>query len=167
MPCILVGMDQKDIYAAPQRPRSSSTAAVACSCLVLLVGCICAVLPSFVLEVATLIVDSRSGMFNIAVFTPRAVFPSVVAKPRCSASWPVWVMLRDSRRHSFRAAEADPHGPDYSAVPCDSTVAVRFFVVDVPVVRVVQILRCRRGEDHDPNVPFLSAGPGCSASGRV
>ena len=52
------------------------------------------------------------------------------------------------RRHLFRSAEADPLGPGYSPDHRDSTVAVRFQVVDDPVVRVVQILRrCRRGED--------------------
>ena len=53
----------------------------------------------------------------------------------------------EGRRHSFRAAEADPDGPDYSADHTDSAVAVLFLLVGVPVVRVVQILRCRRGED--------------------
>ena len=66
--------------AARQRPRSSTTAAVACLCLVLLVGCICAVFLSFVgmsvmpgitdfavLEVATLVVDSSSGMYKIGI----------------------------------------------------------------------------------------------------
>ena len=110
MPCILVGMDQKDIHAAPQRPRSSSTAAVACSCLVSLVECICAVFPSFVLEVATLIVDSGSGMFIIAVFTPRAVFPSVVARPRCSASWPVCTR-KDSCCGMYKAGYAGCGAP--------------------------------------------------------
>ena len=44
-------------------------------------------------------------------------------------------------RHPFRAAEAVHHGPDYSADHRDSAVAVRFSVVDVPAVLVVQILR--------------------------
>ena len=41
------------------------------------------------------------------------------------------------RRHPFRGTEADPHGPDYSADHRDSPVAVRFQVVNVPVVQVV------------------------------
>ena len=44
-------------------------------------------------------------------------------------------MLRDSRRHSFRSADADPHGPDYSADHGDSPVAVRFQVVDALLCR--------------------------------
>ena len=47
------------------------------------------------------------------------------------------------RRHSFRSAEAVLHGPVYSADHRDSPVAVRFQVVNVPVMRVVQFLRCR------------------------
>ena len=35
-------------------------------------------------------------------------------------------MLRDSRQHPFRAADADPHGPDYSTDHRVSSVAVRF-----------------------------------------
>ena len=58
------------------------------------------------------------------------------------------------RRLPFRVAEADPHGPDYSADRRDSPVAVRFLV---PVVRVVQILRCRRGEDI--RAPTVAAQP--------
>ena len=42
------------------------------------------------------------------------------------------------RRHSFRSAEAVLHGPVYSADHRDSPVAIRFQVVDVPVMRVVQ-----------------------------
>ena len=54
----------------------------------------------------------------------------------------------DGRRHSLRSAEAEPHGPDYSADHRDSAVAARFSVVAVPAVLVVQILRCCRGEDR-------------------
>ena len=35
------------------------------------------------------------------------------------------------------------NGPDYSADHRDSAVAARFQVVDVPVMRVVQFLRCK------------------------
>ena len=44
-----------------------------------------------VLEVATLIVDSGSGTYKIgfAGFYASSYVPSVVARPRCSASWPV------------------------------------------------------------------------------
>ena len=119
MPCILVGMDQKDIYAAPQRPRSSSIPAVACSILLFLRLALCSLLSS-----------PGPDALHHGRYAPggQLVFEIVVDIP-------------------FRAAEADPHGPDYSAVPCDSTVAVRFLVIDVPVVRVVQILRCCRGKD--------------------
>ena len=41
------------------------------------------------------------------------------------------------RRHPFRGAEADPHRLDYSADHGDPPVAVRFLVVDAPVVQVV------------------------------
>ena len=43
----------------------------------------------------------------------------------------------DGRRLFFRAAETDFHGPDYSAAHGVSPVAVRFRVVDAPVVQVV------------------------------
>ena len=36
----------------------------------------------------------------------------------------------ECRRHSLRAAEADPQSPDCSALHRDSPVAVRFLVVD-------------------------------------
>ena len=42
----------------------------------------------------------------------------------------------------FRAANADPHGPDYSPDHRDSSVAVRSHVFDAPVVLVVCWLRC-------------------------
>ena len=41
------------------------------------------------------------------------------------------------RRHPLRSAEADPHGPVYSPDHRDSPVAVRFQMVDAPVVQVV------------------------------
>ena len=44
----------------------------------------------------------------------------------------------------FRSAEADPHGPDFPADHRDSPIAVRFPVVDAPIVRVVQFLLCCR-----------------------
>ena len=47
------------------------------------------------------------------------------------------VAVRPGRRHLFRSAEADPHGPGYSADHRDSPVAVRFSVVDSLVVQVV------------------------------
>ena len=40
------------------------------------------------------------------------------------------VAVRSGRRHPFRSAEADPHGPGNSADHRDSPVAVRFPVVD-------------------------------------
>ena len=43
----------------------------------------------------------------------------------------------DGRRHPFRTAETDLHGPDRSADHRDSPVAVRFQVVDTLVVQVV------------------------------
>ena len=46
-----------------------------------------------------------------------------------------------SRRHPLRSAEADPHGPVCSADHRDSSVAVRFQVVDDPVVLVVRFHR--------------------------
>ena len=39
-----------------------------------------------------------------------------------------------------RSPEEDPHGPVYSADHRDSPIAVRFQVVDAPVMRVVQFL---------------------------
>ena len=45
------------------------------------------------------------------------------------------------RRHPLRSAEADPHGPVCSADHRDSSVAVRFQVVDDPVVLVVRFHR--------------------------
>ena len=52
----------------------------------------------------------------------------------------------EGRRYSFRSAEAGPHGPDCSTDHRDSPVAVRFQVVDAPVVWVVQFLLCCRGD---------------------
>ena len=49
------------------------------------------------------------------------------------------------RRHSFRAADADPHGPVCSADHGDSTVAA-YFGGRCSCCRIVQILRCCRGE---------------------
>ena len=49
------------------------------------------------------------------------------------------VAVRPGRRHLFRSAEADPHGPGCSADHRDSTVAVRFSVADALVVQVVQV----------------------------
>ena len=37
----------------------------------------------------------------------------------------------ESRRRSLRVTETDPHGPDCSAFPLVSPVAVRFLVVDL------------------------------------
>ena len=45
------------------------------------------------------------------------------------------------RRHPLCSAEADPHGPDCSADHRDSSDAVRFQVVDDPVVQVVRFHR--------------------------
>ena len=45
------------------------------------------------------------------------------------------------RRHPLRSAEADPHGPVCSADHRDSSVAVRFHVVDDPDVLVVRFHR--------------------------
>ena len=60
----------------------------------------------------------------------------------------------EGRRHSFRAAEAVLHGPDhFTEIP----QLLFVLVVDVPVVRVVQILRCRGGEDiRSPTVTSRS-----------
>ena len=49
------------------------------------------------------------------------------------------VAVRPGRRHLFRSAEADPHGPGCLADHRDSPVAVRFSVVDALVVQVVQV----------------------------
>ena len=49
------------------------------------------------------------------------------------------------RRHSFRAADADPYGPVCSADHGDSTVAA-YFGGRCSCCRVVQVLRCCRGE---------------------
>ena len=45
------------------------------------------------------------------------------------------------RRHPFRAANADPHGPDYSADHRVSSVAVRSQVVDALVMQFVRFHR--------------------------
>ena len=135
----------------------------------------------------------------LLVFSARVEFPSVVCRPRCSASWPVSTRRTSSRssstmevawsrlvllgtihlvcvfplvcRHArekntfsrlwsrqcklsgsaavpqlqFIDAEAISHGPD-----CCRTKEIPQFVdkvADFPDVRVVQILRCRCGED--------------------
>ena len=71
-------------------------------------------------------------------FTLRGMFSFAVLKPRCSASWPVWTRrIFQGHLHSIRGAEAFSHGPECSVGHRDSAVAVRYSVVDVPVVRVV------------------------------
>ena len=62
------------------------------------------------------------------------------------------VAVHDSRRHPFRAANADPHGPDYSADHRVSTVAVLSWW-SMFLLAVVHILRCCLCEDsRDPTV---------------
>ena len=58
--------------------------------------------------------------------------------------WPC-SLLGPGRRHFFRAADADPHGPVCSADHGDSTVAADFGG-RCSCCQVVQILRCCRGE---------------------
>ena len=109
---------------------------------------------------------SRSTVMSVFVHLALFFFPS--SGPRCFASWPVrkrrtvarglWFRLQKTaespqlhfiagHRHPVRAAEADLHGPDYSADHRVSAVSRSYLLVDVPVMRVVQSLRCRRGED--------------------
>ena len=66
---------------------------------------------------------------------PGLMVQKTVARPQLQSI--------EGRRHS---AEAVPHGPVSSPDHRDSPVAVRFQVVDVPVVRVVQFLLCCRGD---------------------
>ena len=55
----------------------------------------------------------------------------------------------------FRSAEADPHGPGYSADHRDSPVAVRFPVVDAPCLQVdeVHFAVGRKAVLHGPDRP--------------
>ena len=81
------------------------------------------VLHSFMLPVQFL-----DKVLDVPIVVLRQVLRSMVQK----TVFPQLPSI-ESRRHSLRAAEADPHGPDCSADHRDSPVAVRFQVVGVPI----------------------------------
>ena len=190
LPGILVGMDQKDIYAATQRPlplpalyalgnpdflrTTGIWHPVRClSCQrntgnfgvfwefttrnyfygPLYLAVICAVYST---TRQSLVPSSPLGVQEYGFFWKTASgMLSVFSSPWFDSGYMLGVSLRgllfrlqktaDSwqlqfivgRRHPLRSAEADPHGPDCSADHRDSSDAVRFQVVDAPVVQVV------------------------------
>ena len=195
--------DASDLLLPLSYPCSSSTTAVACSWLVILVfcfawsvwtrtpvffalivdngicmymaglaGCSSRCVPCCCLQARDALHHDRYGQeghfcaifrqLHVQRWAPRAVFfpfvrPKMLRRPvRTSRTVArgLWFTLQKTvespqlqfiagHRHPVHAAEA---GPDYSADHSDSLVAVRFQVVDVLFMRVVQILRCCRGD---------------------
>ena len=87
-----------------------------------------------------------SVLFGSTVDTCLASVYEALWLPHCR-NWgfsAVAVHRRSSAFVSFRRGRS--HGPDDSTDHRDSPVAVRFQVVDSPVVRVVQFLLCCRGD---------------------
>ena len=80
-------------------------------------------------------------MLDIRVMLQRQVLGFMVQKTVVAPQLLFFV----GRQHSFRAADADPHGPVCSADHGDSAVAA-YFGGRCSCCRVVQILRCCRGE---------------------
>ena len=72
-------------------------------------------------------------VLDVPVVVLRQVLRSMVQKTVVVPQ----LLSIESRRHSFRAAETDPHGPHYSADHRDSPSCCTFQVVDAPVVLVV------------------------------
>ena len=81
-------------------------------------------------------------VLDMPIAVLRQVLRSMVQKTVVVTQW----QSIEGRRHSFRAAEAHPHGPGCSADHGDSAVAAHFGG-RCPCCAVAQILSCCRGED--------------------